>query len=139
MVHSAVLGLSMAALTWLSQSEPADSVFHLRAVETAHAPTIDGMVDADEWRGAAVAGDFIQYEPRHGRPSETRTDVLVLYDSAFFYVAFRVWDPEPPAAQLTRRDADLLTDDAVVVVLDSHNDHRSAYYFITNALGTQTD
>ncbi len=90
----------MAALSWLSQSEPADSVFHLRAVETASAPTIDGMVDADEWRGAAVAGDFIQYEPRHGRPSETRTDVLVLYDSAFFYVALleshrRLLTPSP--------------------------------------------
>jgi hypothetical protein len=129
----------MAVSTWLSQSEQPDSTFRLTAVATASPPAIDGAVEPDEWLGAAVAGDFIQYEPRHGRRSETRTDALILYDSAFLYVAFRVWDPEPPAAQLTRRDADLLNDDAVVVVLDSHNDHRTAYYFITNALGTQTD
>jgi hypothetical protein len=42
-------------------------------------------------------------------------------------------------AQLTQRDADLLRDDAVVLVVDTTNDRRSAYYFITNALGTQAD
>jgi hypothetical protein len=62
-----------------------------------------------------------------------------MYDAGHLFVAFRVWDPEAPAAQLTRRDADLLSDDAVILILDSHNDHRSAYYFMTNALGTQTD
>lgn len=116
-----------------------DSVFELRAVKTESPPLIDGVVGDTEWVGAALAEDFIQYEPRRGDPSETRTDVLVLYDSTRFYVAFRVWDPAPPAAQLTRRDADLLSDDAVVLVIDSHNDHRSGYYFITNVLGTQTD
>ena len=116
-----------------------DSVFELRAVKTESPLLIDGVVGDTEWVGAALAEDFIQYEPRRGDPSETRTDVLVLYDSTRFYVAYRVWDPEPPAAQLTRRDADLLRDDAVVLVLDSHNDHRSGYYFITNVLGTQTD
>jgi hypothetical protein len=55
------------------------------------------------------------------------------------YVAFRAWDPEPITAQLTQRDADLLRDDAVVLVVDSTNDRRSGYYFITNALGTQAD
>jgi hypothetical protein len=54
-------------------------------------------------------------------------------------VAFELWDSEPPAAQLTRRDADLENDDAVMVLLDSHNDRQSAYYFMTNLLGTQTD
>ncbi len=116
-----------------------DSVFQLRAVKTESPPVVDGVVGSTEWGGAALAADFIQYEPRRGDPAETRTDALVLYDSTHFYVAFRVWDPEPPAAQLTRRDADLLNDDAVILVLDSHYDRRSAYYFITNVLGTQTD
>ena len=62
-----------------------------------------------------------------------------MYDSASLYVAFRIFDPEPVAAQLTRRDADLNSDDAVVLLLDSFGDRQSAYYFMTNALGTQTD
>ena len=116
-----------------------DSVFELHAVETSTSPTVDGALVPGEWGGATVAENFIQYQPRRGTPSEVRTEALVMYDEGHLYVAFRVWDAQPPAAQLTRRDADLLNDDAVVLVLDSHNDHRSAYYFMTNALGTQTD
>jgi hypothetical protein len=62
-----------------------------------------------------------------------------MYDDSHVYIAFRAFDSSPPTAQLTRRDADLLNDDAFVVVLDTHYDRRSAYYFLTNALGTQTD
>jgi hypothetical protein len=117
----------------------ADSPFELRAVRAPSPPVIDGVIEEGEWRDAAVAENFIQYEPRRGQPSEVKTQALVLYDAGHLYVAFRAWDPQPPTAQLTRRDANLLGDDAVIVVLDSHNDRRSAYYFMTNALGTQTD
>jgi hypothetical protein len=109
------------------------------AVPLTKPPLIDGIVADSEWPGAAVATSFIQYEPRRGERSEVRTESLVLYDTAHLYVAFRAWDADPVTAQLTQRDADLLRDDAVVILLDTTNDRRSAYYFITNALGTQAD
>jgi len=111
----------------------------MRAVAADSAPTIDGVIGDVEWRDAALATDFIQFEPRLGEPADLRTEALVLHDSAHVYVAFRVYDPGRPAAQLTRRDADLLQDDAVVLLLDTHHDRQSAYFFMTNLLGTQTD
>ena len=54
-------------------------------------------------------------------------------------MAFRAFDPEPVTAQLTQRDADLFGDDAVVVLLDASHDRQSAFYFMTNPLGTQAD
>ena len=111
----------------------------LRAVRTATPPIIDGRVADDEWKGAATASGFVQYEPRRGEPSGVRTDVLMLYDAATVYVAFRAWDPEPLTAQLTQRDANLASDDVVIVLLDTHYDRRTAYYFMTNPLGTQAD
>src|SRR2546427_5620398 len=102
-------------------------------------PVIDGVIGEDEWKGAAIATGFIKYEPRRGEPSGVRTEAIVLFDAGHLYVAFRVWDGEPITAQLTQRDADLFTDDAVAVLLDTTPDKRSGYYFITNALGTQTD
>jgi hypothetical protein len=92
-----------------------------------------------EWESAAVAGDFMQFQPRVGEPSAVRSQALVMYDSTRLYVAFRLFDSEPPAAQLTRRDAELMSDDAVVVLLDSFNDNRTGFFFITNLLGTQAD
>jgi hypothetical protein len=111
----------------------------MEAVKAARPPVIDGGVGDDEWRAAAPVSGFIQYEPQRGEQSQARTEALVLYDAGHLYVAFRAWDAEPITAQLTQRDADLLRDDAVVVVLDSTSDRRSGYYFITNALGTQAD
>jgi len=72
-------------------------------------------------------------------PSPLRTEALVLYDDQHLYVAFRALDPEPVTAQLTQRDADLFGDDAVVVLLDAGHDRQSAFYFMTNPLGTQAD
>jgi hypothetical protein len=86
-----------------------------------------------------VSTDFVQFEPRRGEPAGVRTVVLVLYDAGHLYVAFRAWDPEPLTAQLTQRDSALLNDDAVTILLDSYADRQSAYYFITNVLGTQAD
>ena len=111
----------------------------IEAVKAIKPPVIDGAVGEDEWQAAQPAAGFIQYEPQRGERSPSRTEALVLYDAGHLYVAFRAWDDEPITAQLTQRDADLLRDDAVVLVVDSTNDRRSGYYFITNALGTQAD
>ncbi len=116
-----------------------DSLLQVQAVRASSAPIIDGVLAEGEWNGAALAAEFIQYEPQRGDPAQARTEALVMYDETHLYVAFRVWDPEPLTARLTRRDAELLEDDAVVLVLDSHFDRQSAYYFITNPLGTQAD
>src|SRR6185369_14148151 len=111
----------------------------IEAIKTTKSPVVDGGVGDDEWQMATPVTGFIQYEPQGGERSQLQTEVRVLYDAAHLYVAFRAWDPEPITAQLTQRDADLLRDDAVVVVVDSTHDQRSGYYFITNALGTQAD
>ncbi len=116
-----------------------DSGFTIPAMQTETPPEIDGVIGDGEWLNAAHAIDFIQFEPQRGTRSPWRTDAMVLYDSSQIYVAFVVWDPDAPAAQLTRRDAQLLNDDAVVLLLDTHNDKQSAYYFMTNLLSTQAD
>jgi hypothetical protein len=138
-LFAGTMGLaSMSAIAGQS-SAPSTASATINANRAAKAPLVDGNVTEDEWQGAAVATNFIQFEPQRGEPSPIRTEALVLYDAGHLYVAFRAWDAEPVTAQLTQRDADLLRDDAVVVVVDTTNDRRSGYYFITNALGTQAD
>lgn len=117
----------------------ADSSFSLRAVKTETPPIIDGQIEETEWREAARTNDFLQFEPQRGQLSSEQTEVLVMYDAAHLYAAFRVHDSLPPTAQLTRRDADLFDDDAVILLLDSQSDRQSAYFFMVNPLGTQAD
>jgi len=101
--------------------------------------TVDGLIDTVEWKGADTAAMFRQFLPRRGEPATRITVARVLYDSAALYVSFEVHDDQSPAAQLTRRDAELLDDDAVILVLDTHRDRQTAYYFVANLLGTQAD
>lgn len=139
-IHVTVMGaLALVFPGCFASLHAQDSTFQLRGVSTSAPPVIDGSVDDLEWRGAAIADGFMQFEPHRGEPADHRTEVLVLYDSNHLYVGFRMWDPYPPAAQLTRRDANLQEDDAVGLLLDSHYDRQSAYFFMTNALGTQFD
>jgi Domain of unknown function (DUF5916)/Carbohydrate family 9 binding domain-like len=134
-----VLFLASAPALWAQSAGVPAASPAIEAVKAIKPPVIDGGVGEDEWRAAMPVAGFIEYEPQRGERSPSRTEALVLYDAGHLYVAFRAWDEEPITAQLTQRDADLLRDDAVVLVLDSTNDRRSGYYFITNALGTQAD
>jgi Domain of unknown function (DUF5916)/Carbohydrate family 9 binding domain-like len=134
-----VLLLAYATGVWAQTVGVSGSSLAIEAVRVTTPPIIDGDVGESEWQGASAVASFIQYEPQRGERSQSQTEALVLYDLSHLYIAFRAWDAEPITAQLTQRDADLLRDDAVVVVVDSTNDRRSGYYFITNALGTQAD
>ncbi|MCK5572084.1 MAG: carbohydrate binding family 9 domain-containing protein [Bacteroidetes bacterium] len=129
----------LIALLAFSTASAADSPFVLPTTRAQSPPDIDGAIVEQVWQTAARADSFMQYEPVLGSLSDFRTEAMVLYDSMHIYVAFRLWDPDAPTAQLLRRDADLFQDDAVILILDTHHDRRSAYYFMTNALATQVD
>jgi len=102
---------------------------------------VDGLLDELVWQNAPDAGDFIQFQPERGKPASDKTIVKILYDEKFIYFGFLCYDsqPEKIAARVTKRDADLLPDDSVYVLIDTFHDRRTCYYFKTNLLGTQAD
>jgi hypothetical protein len=116
----------------------ANQSFVLSAKKVQAPPKIDGVIEA-VWQSAAIADRFVQYEPNRGQLSVSNSQAMVLYDLEHLYVAFSLQDSLPPTGQLIRRDADLFVDDAVILILDTHHDHQTAYFFMTNALSTQTD
>jgi len=102
---------------------------------------IDGLLNEPVWEKAPEALDFIQFQPERGNPASLKTRVKILYDEKFIYFGFFCYDPQPEkiAARVTKRDADLQSDDSVYVLIDTFHDRRSCYYFKTNLLGTQAD
>lgn len=102
---------------------------------------VDGLLNESVWEMAPEAGNFIQFEPERGKQSSMKTVVKILYDEKYIYFGFICYDlqPEKIAARITKRDAELHEDDAVLVFLDTFHDRRSCYFFITNMLGTQLD
>jgi hypothetical protein len=102
-------------------------------------PLIDGKLDDDVWKNAAVLGDFYQTQPGDNIAPSYQTHVLLGFDSKTLYIAFRVNDdPAKVRATVAKRDG-IWDDDTVHVLLDTYNDQRKAYILGFNPLGIQSD
>lgn len=102
-------------------------------------PLIDGKLDDDVWKKAAVLGDFYQTRPGDNIAPTYQTHVLLGFDSKTLFIAFRVNDdPAKVRASVARRDG-IWDDDTVHVLLDTYNDQRKAYILGFNPLGIQSD
>jgi hypothetical protein len=105
----------------------------------AKPPVIDGKLDDDVWKNAAVLKDFYQVQPGDNIAPSKPTEVMLGYDSRFIYVAFHCYDePDKVRANIPKRD-NIFNDDYVGILFDTFNDKRKAYEFDFNPLGVQAD
>jgi len=121
-----------------------------RAPETLDIPFIDfepqledfaNMEPAAHVRGKlARASGFIQREPNDGEPSTFHTEVYVGYDRKKIYAVFVAFDDEPDKirAKMAPRD-DVFHDDSVNIMIDTFNDQRRAYFFMSTPVGIQAE
>ena len=102
-------------------------------------PAIDGKLDDDVWKSAAVFKDFIQIQPGDNIAASRETIAYVGYDAKYLYVGFHAYeDPHLLRATIAKRD-DVFADDNVRITLDTFNDQRRAYVFFFNPFGIQAD
>jgi hypothetical protein len=101
---------------------------------------IDGRLDEEAWRHAAMIRLDYEYMPGENIAPPVETECRVTYDSEFLYLGCVAHDPEPERirASLTDRDK-ALQDDHIVLILDTFNDQRRAFQFRINPLGVQMD
>ena len=110
------------------------------ALPEATAVELDGEFSEEAWKATVPIDAFVQREPLEGAAASLRTEVRVLYDKAYLYVAVRAFDPEPDriVGIKTRRD-DESPSDGVAIFIDSYRDRRTAYMFGVNAAGVKKD
>src|SRR5215203_3605508 len=102
-------------------------------------PTIDGKIDEEVWKQAAVFKDFYQTFPGDNIEPSKPTEVMVMYDEKHLYVAFKCWDEKDKIrATIAKRD-EVTGEDNVRMWLDTYNDQRRAYVLAFNPLGIQQD
>jgi hypothetical protein len=101
---------------------------------------VDGALDEPAWASSAEI-ELVQQEPHPLEPTPFRTTMRVLVDSQDVYFGLVCDDPDPArlAIHTLKRDADLSTDDAVTIVVDTFLDSRTGYFFQLNAGGARTD
>lgn len=100
---------------------------------------IDGKVDEEIWKEAAVFKDFYQTGPGDNVAPSRPTEVYMIYDEKHLYIAFKCWDEKDKVrATLAKRD-NVFGEDNVRVWLDTYNDQRRAYVLGFNPYGIQQD
>src|SRR6266404_1885648 len=118
---------------------PPEKANPVRLVRFDKPPTIDGKLDDEVWKTAAVLKDFYQVQPGDNLIPENRTEVRLGYDTRFLYIAFHCFDdPSKVRANIAKRD-NIWDDDYVGILFDTFNDQRRAYEFDFNPLGVQAD
>src|SRR5437588_293685 len=102
-------------------------------------PVIDGKLDDEVWKTAAVFKDFYQINPGDNITPSKPTEAMIGYDAKTLYLAFHCYDePDKIRATVAKRD-DVFGEDNVRVFLDTFNDQRRAYVLGWNPLGVQQD
>ena len=102
-------------------------------------PVIDGVLDDEVWKNAAVFGDFLQTSPGDNVAPTHPTEFLMAYDAQNLYMAWRIkQDRNTIRATMARRD-NIFNDDYVLVYIDTFNDQRQSYALFFNPLGIQAD
>lgn len=102
-------------------------------------PVIDGKLDDEVWKQAAVFKDFYQVSPGDNIAPSKSTEAMIGYDSRTLYFAFHCYDePDKIRATVAKRD-EVFGEDNVRVFLDTFNDQRRAYVLGWNPLGVQAD
>ena len=132
----------------LVAAAPPDSIKTTNNVVIPHiekAPPLEAfarMEPDQEWRGKLARVDaFVQRDPKDGAPPMNRTVAYMGYDDTNFYVIFVCFDTDPRSvrSRLARRDTIGPEDDEVQLYLDTFNDRRRSYGFMTNPKGIQFD
>src|SRR5437016_9249081 len=81
-------------------------------------PVIDGKLDDEAWKQAAVLKDFYQTQPGDNIAPSKPTEVMIGYDAKTLYLGFHCYDdPTKVKATVAKRDQ-VFGDDNIRVFLD---------------------
>ena len=107
---------------------------------TGPAPVIDGRLDDACWKTLGEwAGDFTQREPHEGAWPTLPTELKVLYDNRYLYVAIRAYDPGVASHPRIMGSRDEFTGDMVGINFDSYHDRLNGFEFDVTSGGSKID
>lgn len=132
------LTIILLTITTMSFADPVKR--QLTAVRTKEKITIDGNLDDNAWKSAALATDFVQWRPSFGKVEENPTEIRILYDDAAIYIAGYCHEKSRDSitTELVGRDM-VGSNDFVGVLFDTYNDKINGFGYYVTPLGEQYD
>ena len=110
------------------------------ATRTAIKPKINGKLDDECWQKVGTwAGDFIQQQPNQAQPPSQETEIKILYDNTYLYIAMKCYDNEPEKMRPVLGRRDVNSGDMAGIAFDSYSDKQTAFEFNLTAAGQKID
>jgi hypothetical protein len=112
------------------------------AIPTTDNIRLDGKLQETSWTKAKPATSFTQVEPNQEHKANDSTEVRILYDDRYIYVAAFCRDTlgtKSLKAPDLMRDFNWRAHDTFAIVFDGFCDHRNGMSFVTNPYGAQKD
>jgi hypothetical protein len=106
---------------------------------SAKAPVIDGKLDDACWNEGTWSENYVQQMPVEGANPSQNTEMKILYDDQYIYVAIRAFETEMDKIHRYMGRRDEFTGDIVGVCFDSYFDHRTGFEFNLTAGGSKID
>jgi hypothetical protein len=141
LLHASIATAQSGATTPVASGKSSTARPELRPQRVSRAPVIDGVLDDDAWKLAAMeTGEWLSYNPLHGDRIRQQTTVWIGSDADYIYFAFQCDDPEPSGIKtsVTRRD-NIWADDWVGISLDALGTGQLSYHLMVNPSGVQLD
>ncbi len=107
---------------------------------TGQAIVFDGYMSEAAW-DISEPFPMIMHDPIFGNPPTEESDIRLIYDDEYIYVAAMLYDRDPSKVQLTSKKRDEFGggSDWFAVILDTYNDNENAVAFLTTPSGLRTD
>ncbi len=102
---------------------------------------VDGHLNESQWGQAYSISNFTQRELKEGAPPTEKTRIALLYTKKSLYIGVWCFDSEPSkiVARELKRDFDFDKEDNFKMIIDTYQDHRNGYLFVTNPNGAMAD
>ncbi|HJR71816.1 MAG TPA: DUF5916 domain-containing protein, partial [Gammaproteobacteria bacterium] len=113
----------------------------VHVVRTTTAPVIDGALDEETWKTAALVDNLHQTSPIEYAIPEERSEIYLMYDDEALYVGARLYDPEPDkiTANNLRQADNVGQDDRFYLTIDPFFSRTRGYFFGLNPNGVRAD
>lgn len=133
-----VMLVSLAVITVRAQTSFPNQI---NAVATTQKIMVDGVLNEAIWNEAVKINNFTQRELNFNQPASELTQVAIAYNTTSMFIAVWCFDsmPQNIISKELKRDFNYLLDDNFIVIIDTYNDKRNGFMFVTNPNAARAD
>lgn len=125
----------------LSRAQTTFQDYRIPAKQATDVITIDGKLDEADWKNVEGIGSFTQNFPDDTKFASSQTEVKMLYNEQFLYIAAICENPDGDdyIVSSLKRDFPFEQNDAFVVYIDPFDDKTNGFSFAVNPFNVQRE